>query len=194
MIRTNSNNSDQVITNLSISGNMNLPGVTGGTAAASVLVINNTTGRMESRTVLQLGGSSGSSGISGSSGSSGISGTSGTSGSSGSSGSSGTSGFLSAGSNGSIPYYSSGWILNGTNIINDGTNIGIGTLNPQAILHITGTPRIDSSTGTQPVANSVGGGPVKFMGIDETVYLALPSQWLSIVIDGNSYVIPLFIN
>lgn len=166
MIRTNSNNTDQVITDLSISGNINLPGITGGTAASSVLVINNTTGRIESRTVLQLGGSSGSSG---------------------------TSGFLNTGGTTSVPYYSSGWVLNGTNLTHDGTNTGIGTPVPTAILHVTGTPRIDSSAGTRPDANDASRSPIKYVGIDETVYLSMPSEWLTIIIDGTSYRIPAFI-
>jgi hypothetical protein len=96
-----------------------------------------------------MSGSSGTSGVngtSGSSGTSGVNGTSGSSGTSGTSGSGGTSGFLSSGSAaGNTPYWNgSNWVVNSSNIFNNGGNVGIGLTTPDTKLGVNGDVTIRS--------------------------------------------------
>jgi len=92
-------------------------------------------------------GTSGTSGINGTSGVSGTSGTSGVNGISGTSGSGGTSGFLSSGSlAGNTTYWNgSTWVLNSSNIFNNGGNVGLGTTSPASKLSVNGSVSIGSN-------------------------------------------------
>lgn len=96
----------------------------------------------------------GNAGPTGPTGPQGIQGIAGATGPQGPSGSQGNPGFLQPGSvAGNTPYWNgSNWVLNSSNVFNNGGNVGIGTTSPTQKLHISGSGRIDGqvflNTGT----------------------------------------------
>jgi hypothetical protein len=76
----------------------------------------------------------------------------------------------------------------------DTGRLGLNTTSPSHLLHINGTPRIDS-TATAPSAGSSSidfNGEVTIFGSDEAV-LTTPSVWLKININGTDYKIPAYL-
>ena len=72
-------------------------------------------------------------------------------------------------------------------------NTGINVPSPSARLHISGTIRNDSSTGTPSVGASGGGSPSQFYGSVGTEYLSTPPTWLKVNIDGTDYFIAAYL-
>ena len=73
-------------------------------------------------------------------------------------------------------------------------NVGIGTTNPDAKLHVTDSIRIDTG-GAGPSAAPTTGTPTQAQvrnGGDETYYLSEPDTWLTVNIGGTDYVIPAY--
>ncbi|MGB1318410.1 MAG: tail fiber domain-containing protein, partial [Flavobacteriales bacterium] len=103
-------------------------------------------------------------GTPGPSGATGATGLTGATGATGPTGPSGNTGFLSSGSAaGNTPYWNgSAWVLNSSNIYNNGGNVGIGITSPQAELEIrSGALRVshgNTSYGNINYAGSGGGG------------------------------------
>ena len=103
-------------------------------------------------------GTGGSGGATGATGPTGSNGTPGAQGATGATGSTGATGLLSAGATGSIPYYNgSSWVVTGTNVYDDGSNVGVGTSSsantmldvngaistrPSATINVTGSTSI----------------------------------------------------
>ena len=74
--------------------------------------------------------------------------------------------------------------------IPSGGNVGIGTTNPAAKLHVSGTLRVDNA-GSAPTLSD-GNAITNYYGTDQRYYLAEPRGWLAINVDGSAYVIPLY--
>ena len=110
-------------------------GITGAVGSAGTNGTNGTAGTT---------GATGSTGVTGVTGSNGTNGTNGSNGSAGATGATGSTGLLSAGSTGAIPYYNgTSWIVNGTNVYDNGGSIGIGNVSPNssAVLDLTNTTK-----------------------------------------------------
>ena len=83
-------------------------------------------------------GPTGAAGTNGTNGSNGAAGATGPTGAAGATGSTGATGFLTAGSAaGNTPYWNgSAWVVNSSNIYNNGGNIGIGTNSPSSLIDV----------------------------------------------------------
>lgn len=78
-----------------------------------------------------------------------------------------------------------------TVILGNNANVGIGTSSPQETFHVSGSVRVDGNIGSAPSTQSAQTLATAY-GEDATEYLAQPSLWLKIVIDGTNYVIPAY--
>jgi hypothetical protein len=107
-------------------------------------------------------GPTGATGAAGPTGAQGITGTTGSIGSAGATGptgSVGATGLLSAGSTaGNTTYWDgSNWIINSSNLYNDGGNIGIGTTTPSAKLELYGGLKVTGGQNTDKIISITGG-------------------------------------
>ncbi len=78
--------------------------------------------------------------------------------------------------------------------VQENGNVGIGTTNPDAKLHVTDSIRIDTG-GAGPSAAPTTGTPTQAQvrtGGDETYYLSEPDTWLMVNIGGTDYVLPAY--
>jgi len=96
----------------------------------------------------------------GPSGAQGATGPAGAAGPAGANGAQGASGLLTSGSAaGNTPYWNgSSWVVNSSNIFNNGSNVGIGTSSPTEKLEVTGNFRVSGTirTGTVTLPNTAG--------------------------------------
>ena len=108
------------------------------------------TGSQGAQGVAGAAGAQGPQGIQGVAGPAGPQGTAGAAGAQGPAGPQGPAGLLSSGSAaGNTPYWNgSSWIVNSSNIYNNGGNVGIGNTGPGAKLHVTGSAIISQATAT----------------------------------------------
>jgi hypothetical protein len=110
-------------------------GATGATGAAGTNGSNGTNGATGAT------GAAGTNGVTGATGSAGTNGSDGSNGATGATGAQGPTGVLSSGSTaGNTPYWNgSSWVVNSSNIYNNGGNIGIGTPTPNSTLQDSGS-------------------------------------------------------
>ena len=101
-----------------------------------------------------IAGPTGATGITGATGASGLTGNTGTTGATGLTGATGATGLLSSGAAaGNTPYWNgTSWVVNNSNIFNNGANVGIGTTAPSSKLEVNGagtnTTALNAGTGT----------------------------------------------
>ncbi|NTW32042.1 MAG: collagen-like protein [Bacteroidetes bacterium] len=103
-------------------------------------------------------GPTGAQGEAGLTGATGIMGATGANGETGNTGATGATGFLGSGAvSGNTPYWNgSQWILNSSNIYNDGVNVGIGKSNPTEKVDINGNLKISGTTTTTSLSSTTG--------------------------------------
>ena len=125
-------------------------GATGPTGASGLNGTNGLTGATGATGVTGITGATGATGSSGSSGTNGTNGSTGATGATGAQGVTGATGALSSGSAaGNTPYWNgSSWIVNSSNIYNNGGNIGIGTLTPNSTFQDSGSVSLKLTTHT----------------------------------------------
>jgi hypothetical protein len=130
-------------------------------------------------------GAMGSSGNDGVEGPTGAIGPSGIDGAQGPTGAAGATGFIGSGSQaGNTPYWDGGqWVLNSSNIYNDGASIGIGTTSPGSALDVAGN--INSSVGFTIAGAATSG---NFLRGNGTNFVSSPIQ-AGDVPAGSSYYI-----
>ncbi len=115
-----------------VTGTAGANGVTGAQGATGTAGINGATGSQGAT------GANGLNGATGPIGPSGLQGTTGSTGAQGPTGPTGATGPLVSGSvNQTLRYDGTNWVANST-VWNDGTNVGVGTTNPQATLEVNG--------------------------------------------------------
>jgi len=117
-------------------GTTGLTGATGATGANGATGATGLTGAT---------GANGSTGLTGATGATGVAGATGATGADGATGATGATGYLPDGAAvGNTPFWNgSTWVVNNSNIYNDGVNVGIGTTSPQTQLHVsTGNPYV----------------------------------------------------
>ena len=93
-------------------------------------------------------GTNGATGATGATGAAGTNGTNGTNGAAGATGATGATGFLSNGSAaGNTPYWNgTSWVVNSSNIYNNGGNVGIGTTTTNSTLSVKGSITMNGAT------------------------------------------------
>jgi hypothetical protein len=142
-------------------GSTGATGATGPTGAAGSTGTNGTNGANGAT------GATGKTGATGATGAAGSNGTNGTNGSNGATGATGATGILSSGSAaGNTPYWNgTSWVINSSNIFNNGGNVGINTslpgyaLDVSGDINLTGALRASGSAGTSgQVLTSTGSG------------------------------------
>lgn len=109
---------------------------------------------------ISLVGPQGPAGPQGAQGATGLTGQTGPAGATGPTGATGATGLLTSGSAaGNTPYWNgSSWVVNTSNIFNNGSNVGIGTTSPSEKLEVTGNFRVSGTirTGTVTLPNTAG--------------------------------------
>ena len=129
------------------SGNDGVDGVTGATGATGASGSNGNNGATGVTGASGNDGNNGVTGATGLTGSTGPSGATGNDGATGGTGATGATGFIGNGSqSGNTPYWNgSAWVLNSSNIYNNGGNVGIGTAIPASAFDVNGS--INASSG-----------------------------------------------
>lgn len=118
-------------------------GATGPTGAAGAKGATGATGATGAAGTNGINGTNGTNGATGATGATGPTGAAGTNGVNGATGATGATGYLSSGASaGNTPYWNgSAWVLNSSNIYNNGGNVGIGNTSAAYKLDVTGTGR-----------------------------------------------------
>ena len=131
-------------------GNLSTQAIgSGPTGATGTVGATGATGKTGATGATGSTGVTGATGVTGSNGSAGVTGTAGVTGATGSTGSAGVtgatgSGLASGSSAGNTPYWNgASWVVNSSNIYNNGGNVGIGTTSPGAALEVNGNTTID---------------------------------------------------
>lgn len=124
------------------------PGATGNTGTVGITGPTGATGSTGATGPTGTVGATGATGASGITGPTGLVGSTGTTGPTGPTGATGATGFLPPGASaGNTPYWNgSAWVLNSSNIFNNGGNVGIGTVSPVTPLQVIGKTTTDSLT------------------------------------------------
>jgi hypothetical protein len=99
-------------------------------------------------------GATGAAGVTGATGATGATGTAGAAGATGATGATGAAGTMASGSAaGNTPYWNgSAWVVNSSNIYNDGGNVGIGTTSPNSTFEVDGGIATNMTTETGSTA------------------------------------------
>ena len=129
-----------------IQGATGIQGLTGATGAKGTTGVTGATGATGLNGATGAAGATGIQGIAGATGAKGATGATGATGTNGVTGSTGATGFLSSGSAaGNTPYWNgTTWIVNSSNIYNDGGNVGINNTSPAFTLDVAGNVNISS--------------------------------------------------
>lgn len=129
-------------------GQNGLDGATGETGPTGANGLNGATGATGQNGLNGATGDTGPQGIQGNTGVQGVTGLQGNVGATGNTGATGATGLLGAGTAaGNTPYWNgTSWVVNSSNIYNNGGNIGLGTTLPATKLHVTHTTNTDGLT------------------------------------------------
>jgi hypothetical protein len=158
-----------------VQGIQGLPGTNGSNGAQGVQGIAGPVG---------LTGPTGLTGAAGAAGPQGIQGLPGTNGSNGAQGIQGVAGLLSSGTTaGNTPYWNgSQWVVNNSNIFNNGGNVGIGSSSPTSKLEVTGAA-------TNTTSLNAGNGSTIDFGLSNLAFSAATGTAFSLsnLKDGGAY-------
>ena len=138
-------------------GNNGIQGITGAQGPSGINGAQGPTGAAGPSGIAGLQGVTGAIGATGIQGSTGEAGPTGANGLQGPTGAVGATGFIGSGSAaGNTPYWNgTQWVLNSSNIFNDGASIGIGTTNPGSALDVNGN--VNAATGFTVAAAAAAG-------------------------------------
>jgi len=133
---------------IGLTGQPGVAGATGATGTAGANGTNGPVGATGAQGLQGIAGPTGAQGIQGIQGVTGSSGASGVNGTTGAHGATGATGLLPSGSAaGNTPYWNgSSWIVNSSNIYNNGGNVGINNSSPAYQLDVKGTVNISGSS------------------------------------------------
>ena len=150
-----------------VQGLQGIAGITGATGSQGIQGVQGITGNTGLTGADGATGATGVQGIVGITGATGSTGATGVTGTAGTNGINGATGFLTSGSaSGNTPYWNgTAWVINSSNIYNNGGSIGIGTTGPTGSLNVAGTGGSSGSVYGNSIVNITPGSGANGAGL-----------------------------